>query len=102
MSFTNIYPCFCFCISQNIKAAMAKEKTKGFCHVVVSSNQRDGFSHLIQSAGLGGMKHNAVLVAWPANWKQSESSLSWKNFIGAHLSFSDTKLAVSQIIILRQ
>ncbi|XP_067309914.1 solute carrier family 12 member 7 isoform X4 [Pseudorasbora parva] len=66
---------------KNIKAAMANEKTKGFCHVVVSSNQRDGFSHLIQSAGLGGMKHNAVLVAWPANWKQSESSLSWKNFI---------------------
>uniref|UniRef100_A0A8C2HR16 Solute carrier family 12 member 7a n=1 Tax=Cyprinus carpio TaxID=7962 RepID=A0A8C2HR16_CYPCA len=66
---------------ENIKAAMAKEKTKGFCHVVVSSNQRDGFSHLIQSAGLGGMKHNAVLMAWPANWKQSESNLSWKNFI---------------------
>uniref|UniRef100_A0A672SU91 Solute carrier family 12 member 7-like n=1 Tax=Sinocyclocheilus grahami TaxID=75366 RepID=A0A672SU91_SINGR len=66
---------------ENIKAAMAKEKTKGFCHVVVSSNQRDGFSHLIQSAGLGGMKHNAVLMAWPANWKQAESSLSWKNFI---------------------
>uniref|UniRef100_A0A8C1XAP7 Solute carrier family 12 member 7a n=1 Tax=Cyprinus carpio TaxID=7962 RepID=A0A8C1XAP7_CYPCA len=66
---------------KNIKAAMAKEKTKGFCHVVVSSNQRDGFSHLIQSAGLGGMKHNAVLMAWPANWKQSESNLSWKNFI---------------------
>ncbi|XP_016386508.1 solute carrier family 12 member 7-like isoform X2 [Sinocyclocheilus rhinocerous] len=66
---------------KNIKAAMAKEKTKGFCHVVVSSNQRDGFSHLIQSAGLGGMKHNAVLMAWPSNWKQAESSLSWKNFI---------------------
>ncbi|XP_026140743.1 solute carrier family 12 member 7-like isoform X2 [Carassius auratus] len=66
---------------KNIKAAMANEKTKGFCHVVVSSNQRDGFSHLIQSAGLGGMKHNSVLLAWPANWKQSESTLSWKNFI---------------------
>lgn len=78
--------------SQNIKAAMAKEKTKGFCHVVVSSNQRDGFSHLIQSAGLGGMKHNSVLMAWPANWKQAESSLSWKNFIGAHVTFSDAKL----------
>jgi len=78
---------FVFVLLQNIKAAMAKEKTKGFCHVVVSSNQRDGFSHLIQSAGLGGMKHNAVLVAWPAHWKQSESSLSWKNFIGAHLTF---------------
>ncbi|XP_073704286.1 solute carrier family 12 member 7 isoform X3 [Garra rufa] len=66
---------------KNIKAAMAKDKTKGFCHVVVSSNQRDGFSHLIQSAGLGGMKHNSVLMAWPGNWKQAESSLSWKNFI---------------------
>ncbi|XP_043117839.1 solute carrier family 12 member 7 isoform X2 [Puntigrus tetrazona] len=66
---------------KNIKAAMAREKTKGFCHVVVSSNQRDGFSHLIQSAGLGGMKHNSVLIAWPANWRQAESSLSWKNFI---------------------
>uniref|UniRef100_A0A8C2FZ13 Solute carrier family 12 member 7a n=1 Tax=Cyprinus carpio TaxID=7962 RepID=A0A8C2FZ13_CYPCA len=61
--------------------AKLSEKVKGFCHVVVSSNQRDGFSHLIQSAGLGGMKHNAVLMAWPANWKQSESNLSWKNFI---------------------
>ncbi|XP_030629201.1 solute carrier family 12 member 7-like [Chanos chanos] len=66
---------------ENIKACMSAEKTKGFCHVVVSSNLRDGFSHLIQSAGLGGMKHNAVLMAWPSNWRQTEDSLSWKNFI---------------------
>uniref|UniRef100_A0A8C1LNX5 Solute carrier family 12 member 7 n=1 Tax=Cyprinus carpio TaxID=7962 RepID=A0A8C1LNX5_CYPCA len=64
-----------------IKSAMAAEKTKGFCHVVVSSNLRDGFSHLIQSAGLGGMKHNSVLMAWPANWKQSNDPQSWRNFI---------------------
>ncbi|KAI1889008.1 hypothetical protein AGOR_G00174630 [Albula goreensis] len=66
---------------QNIKASMTAERTKGFCHVVVSSNLRDGCSHLIQSAGLGGMKHNTVLMAWPANWKQGEDSISWKNFI---------------------
>ncbi|XP_066579443.1 solute carrier family 12 member 7 isoform X3 [Amia ocellicauda] len=66
---------------QNIKAAMATEKTKGFCHVVVSSNLRDGFSHLIQSAGLGGMKHNSVLMAWPSLWKQAEDPVSWRNFI---------------------
>ncbi|KTF79863.1 hypothetical protein cypCar_00042898, partial [Cyprinus carpio] len=65
----------------SIKSAMAAEKTKGFCHVVVSSNLRDGFSHLIQSAGLGGMKHNSVLMAWPANWKQSNDPQSWRNFI---------------------
>uniref|UniRef100_A0A674DKZ6 Solute carrier family 12 member 7 n=1 Tax=Salmo trutta TaxID=8032 RepID=A0A674DKZ6_SALTR len=66
---------------QNVKSAMHAERTKGFCHVVVSSNLRDGFSHLIQSAGLGGMKHNAVLMAWPRGWKQAEDSYPWKNFI---------------------
>ncbi|XP_052367468.1 solute carrier family 12 member 7-like [Oncorhynchus keta] len=60
---------------------MATERTKGFCHVVASSNLRDGFSHLIQTAGLGGMKHNTVLMAWPGTWKQSNDPVSWKNFI---------------------
>ncbi|XP_061926369.1 solute carrier family 12 member 7-like isoform X1 [Entelurus aequoreus] len=66
---------------QNLKAVMAAERTKGFSHVVVSSNLRDGFSLLIQSAGLGGMKHNAVLMAWPACWKQARDSSSRRNFI---------------------
>ncbi|KAM9791925.1 solute carrier family 12 member 7-like isoform X2 [Syngnathus typhle] len=66
---------------QNLKAVMAAERTKGFSHVVVSSNLRDGFSLLIQSAGLGGMKHNAVLMAWPAGWKQARDSSARRNFI---------------------
>ncbi|KAF0028337.1 hypothetical protein F2P81_019424 [Scophthalmus maximus] len=66
---------------QNIKSAMSAERTKGFCHVVISSNLRDGVSHLIQSAGLGGMKHNTVLMAWPGTWKQSNDPQSWKCFI---------------------
>ncbi|KAM4728483.1 solute carrier family 12 member 7-like [Anableps anableps] len=66
---------------QNMKATMAAERTKGFCHVIVSSSMRDGFSILIQSAGLGGMKHNAVLMAWPAGWKQARDSLARRNFI---------------------
>lgn len=67
---------------QNIKSAMSEERTKGFCHVVVSSNLRDGVSHLIQSAGLGGMKHNTILMAWPGTWRQANDPQSWKNFIG--------------------
>ncbi|XP_034469514.1 solute carrier family 12 member 7-like isoform X1 [Hippoglossus hippoglossus] len=66
---------------QNLKAAMVAERTKGFSHVVVSSNLRDGFSLLIQSAGLGGMKHNAVLMAWPVGWKQARDSSARRNFI---------------------
>ncbi|CAK6982188.1 solute carrier family 12 member 7-like [Scomber scombrus] len=66
---------------QKLKAAMAAEKTKGFSHVVVSSNLRDGFSLLIQSAGLGGMKHNAVLMAWPAGWTEARDASARRNFI---------------------
>lgn len=65
----------------NLRAAMAAEKTKGFHHVVVSSNLRDGFSLLIQCAGLGGMKHNAVLLAWPAAWQQAQDEDARQNFI---------------------
>ncbi|KAG8013867.1 Solute carrier family 12 member 7 [Nibea albiflora] len=66
---------------QNLKAAMVAEKMKGFSHVVVSSNLRDGFSLLIQSAGLGGMKHNAVLMAWPTRWEQARDTSARRNFI---------------------
>uniref|UniRef100_A0A8C3B3W8 Solute carrier family 12 member 7a n=1 Tax=Cyclopterus lumpus TaxID=8103 RepID=A0A8C3B3W8_CYCLU len=66
---------------KNLKAAMAAEKMKGFSHVVVSSNLRDGFSLLIQSAGLGGMKHNAVLMAWPAGWSEHRDASARRNFI---------------------
>ncbi|XP_068558144.1 solute carrier family 12 member 7-like isoform X1 [Cebidichthys violaceus] len=66
---------------KNLKTAMAAEKMKGFSHVVVSSNLRDGFSLLIQSAGLGGMKHNAVLMAWPAGGGLAQDSSARRNFI---------------------
>ncbi|KAF2980451.1 hypothetical protein EK904_014095 [Melospiza melodia maxima] len=66
---------------ENVKALMGVEKTKGFCQIVVSPNFRDGISYLIQSAGLGGMKHNTVLMAWPQSWKQAENRFSWKNFV---------------------
>lgn len=68
-------------VEKNLKAAMVAEKTKGFHHVVASSNLRDGFSVIIQSAGLGGMKHNAVLMAWPAAWQHVREPESRKNFI---------------------
>ncbi|XP_056376160.1 solute carrier family 12 member 7 isoform X2 [Hyla sarda] len=65
----------------NIKALMTTEKTKGFCQLVVSPCVSDGLSHLIQSAGLGGMKHNTVLMAWPHSWKQPNNPYTWKTFV---------------------
>lgn len=67
---------------QSLRKLMAVEKVKGFSQVVISSNIRDGTSHLIQVGGLGGLKHNTVMVSWPCNWKQPEYRQQFKNFIG--------------------
>lgn len=61
---------------------MEIEKVKGFCQVVVASKVREGLAHLIQSCGLGGMRHNSVVLGWPYGWRQSEDPRAWKTFIG--------------------
>ncbi|KAM6977098.1 solute carrier family 12 member 5b [Aplochiton taeniatus] len=66
---------------QSLRKLMETEKVKGFSQVVISSNLRDGTSHLIQVGGLGGLKHNSVLVCWPRNWKQPEDNQRFRNFV---------------------
>lgn len=66
---------------QSLRKLMETEKVKGFTQVVISSNVRDGTSHLIQVGGLGGLKHNTVMVSWPRNWKQPECHQEFRNFI---------------------
>lgn len=78
---------------------MEIERVKGFCQVVVASKVREGIAHLIQSCGLGGMKHNTVVMGWPYGWRQSEDPRAWKTFISknkiylndVHLQFSALK-----------
>uniref|UniRef100_K9J7T6 Solute carrier family 12 (potassium/chloride transporter), member 4 n=1 Tax=Xenopus tropicalis TaxID=8364 RepID=K9J7T6_XENTR len=79
---------------QTIKNMMEIEKVKGFSQVVVSSEVCDGISHLIQSCGLGGMKHNTVLLGWPYGWRQSEDPRSWKTFIDAVRCTTAARLAL--------
>uniref|UniRef100_UPI003AB0F67E solute carrier family 12 member 6-like isoform X1 n=1 Tax=Centroberyx gerrardi TaxID=166262 RepID=UPI003AB0F67E len=66
---------------QTLKHLMDKERVKGFCQCIVAQKPRDGISHMIQSSGLGGMKHNTVVMGWPHAWRQSEDPQSWKTFI---------------------
>lgn len=72
---------FCLLL-QSLRKLMETEKVKGFSQVVISSNLRDGTSHLIQVGGLGGLKHNTVMVSWPRNWKQPDYHQQFRNFIG--------------------
>lgn len=70
-----------YTLHQAIKNMMEIERVKGFCQVVVASKVREGIAHLIQSCGLGGMKHNTVVMGWPYGWRQSEDPRAWKTFI---------------------
>ncbi|XP_029388610.1 solute carrier family 12 member 4 [Mus pahari] len=76
-------PCFLMLSysPQTIKNMMDIEKVKGFCQVVVAGKVREGLAHLIQSCGLGGMRHNSVVLGWPYGWRQSEDPRAWKTFI---------------------
>ncbi|KAK0155092.1 Solute carrier family 12 member 5 [Merluccius polli] len=67
--------------SVSLRKLMETERVKGFSQVVISSNLRDGTSHLVQVGGLGGLKHNTILVSWPHNWKQPESHQRLKDFV---------------------
>ena len=37
----------------------------------------------MQSAGLGGLKHNTVLIGWPYGWRHDLDKQSCKNFVMA-------------------
>ncbi|XP_056384393.1 solute carrier family 12 member 6 isoform X1 [Hyla sarda] len=66
---------------QALKQLMEQERVKGFCQLVVAQKKKEGLSHLIQSCGLGGMRHNTVIMGWPSGWRQSDDSRAWKTFI---------------------
>ncbi|KAF7235634.1 Solute carrier family 12 member 6 [Varanus komodoensis] len=79
---------------QTIKHLMEAERVKGFCQIVVAAKVREGISHLIQSCGLGGMKHNTVVMGWPNAWRQSEDARAWKTFIGTVRVTTAARLAL--------
>ncbi|KAF7695020.1 solute carrier family 12 member 5b isoform X2 [Silurus meridionalis] len=66
---------------QSLRKLMETERVKGFSQVVISSNLRDATSHLIQAGGLGGLRHNTVVIGFPKNWKQHEDNRQLRNFI---------------------
>ncbi|CAI8039867.1 Solute carrier family 12 member 4 [Geodia barretti] len=45
----------------------------------------------MQTAGLGGMKHNTILLGWPDSWRKKPS---WRNFVETIRVASAMELAV--------
>uniref|UniRef100_A0ACB8ETH7 Uncharacterized protein n=1 Tax=Sphaerodactylus townsendi TaxID=933632 RepID=A0ACB8ETH7_9SAUR len=68
---------------QTIKYLMESELVKGFCQIAGGRQGALRASPTSSSrGGLGGMKHNTVVMGWPNAWRQSEDARAWKTFIG--------------------
>ncbi|KAI0217772.1 Solute carrier family 12 member 6 [Lamellibrachia satsuma] len=52
---------------------------EGFAKVVISNDVQQSLSGLVQTAGLGGMKPNTLLMAWPRSWDRNREG--WINFV---------------------
>lgn len=52
---------------------MKKHKIRGFSDVLIAEDYGQGISSLIQTSGLGGLRHNSVVVAWPDLWDKTNS-----------------------------
>lgn len=66
---------------QSLSRIAKEEKVKGFVDVIIGNSTNEAVKHLVQSAGLGGMRHNTVIIGWPYGWRQSPDERAWKVFI---------------------
>jgi hypothetical protein len=53
-----------------LKAKMNQYKAKGFCDTIVSETVEQGICHLIQTEGLGGLRHNTIILNWSEKWNK--------------------------------
>ncbi|CAH1153516.1 unnamed protein product [Phaedon cochleariae] len=66
---------------QSLGKTMEEEKVKGFAEILVARDITEGLSNLVQTAGLGGLKPNTVILGWPYGWRQSETDRTWQVFL---------------------
>lgn len=79
---------------QSLRHTMEKEKVKGFADVVITKDVTQGLNHIVQTAGLGGLKHNTVMLAWPHKWRHSTSRDKHNRFLSVVRSCTAANVAL--------
>ena len=65
--------------------AMEEHKVKGFSRAIVCPVVSDGINALIQSSGLGGLRHNTVMMGWPHKWRSKPDKTGYEVFLSESL-----------------
>ncbi|EPB73929.1 hypothetical protein ANCCEY_06991 [Ancylostoma ceylanicum] len=79
---------------RNIDSLMKKNKIKGFGDVLVTENIIEGVSCLVQTSGLGALRHNTVMISWPESWNTEHSWHVGHRFVSALRAISAAKCAI--------
>lgn len=66
---------------------MEEYKLKGFQQVIASDDISQGINVLVQSSGLGGLRHNTIMLGWPNGWRQDPDPASYKVFLSMYSQF---------------
>ncbi|KAK0394761.1 hypothetical protein QR680_000921 [Steinernema hermaphroditum] len=80
--------------SKKLSQTIKRYKIRGFCDVVVAENYNQGLSCLIQTSGLGGLRHNTVMVVWPEEWHKDHSMDVTNKFVNTLRTVSSAKCAI--------
>ncbi|XP_018569114.1 solute carrier family 12 member 4 isoform X2 [Anoplophora glabripennis] len=79
---------------QSLSKTMEEERVKGFADVLVARDITEGLSNLVQTAGLGGLKPNTVILGWPYGWRQSEDDRTWQVFLETVRNVTAARMAL--------
>ncbi|XP_050314545.1 solute carrier family 12 member 6 isoform X3 [Anthonomus grandis grandis] len=67
---------------QTLKGVMDKDRVKGFAEILVAKHVSEGLCNLVQTAGLGGLKPNTVILSWPYFWREdTEEEQAFENTV---------------------
>ncbi|KAK6186052.1 hypothetical protein SNE40_008163 [Patella caerulea] len=67
---------------------------KGFSDITVAPKITEGLCYLVQNSGLGGLKHNTVVMGWPYGWRHTDDTRSYKVFIDTIHNVSAGQMAL--------
>ncbi|CAD5228337.1 unnamed protein product [Bursaphelenchus xylophilus] len=79
---------------QALLTQLQAHKIKGFAEVIVAENYNAGVDSLVQTSGLGGLRHNTVCVCWPNKWTSTKSTNEANRFVSVLRSIATAKCAI--------
>lgn len=83
---------------QYYERCLEKMGVHGFIEVIAHPSVMDGLCCMIQSAGLGALRPNTVLLGWPYDWVEKKSMASYKVFLE---TMRNSALNGNAVIILK-